>query len=152
MNRLHRLLLELLPGGAKTFLSATQARALLATVRPRDVVGRTRRQLRRHVHDTFPIGDQPLSDVPADAVAALHRPQPVRPPAAGLEQLPVARTVSAEPRSGEHAFPLVEHLDRRRPLVWIHPDHHTIHDPLPRLESHLVDEESSATSSWADPS
>ena len=45
VNRLHRLLLELLPGGAKKFLSATQARALLAPVRPRDVVGRTRRRL-----------------------------------------------------------------------------------------------------------
>ncbi|WP_199191477.1 IS110 family transposase [Amycolatopsis sp. CA-126428] len=45
VNRLHRLLLELLPGGAKRFLSAAQARALLASVRPRDVVGRTRRRL-----------------------------------------------------------------------------------------------------------
>jgi transposase len=45
VNRLHRLLLELLPGGAKKFLSATQARALLAPVRPREVVGRTRRRL-----------------------------------------------------------------------------------------------------------
>ena len=45
MNRLHRLLVDLIPGGAKTFLSATQAKALLATVRPRDVVGRTRRKL-----------------------------------------------------------------------------------------------------------
>ncbi|WP_410644363.1 IS110 family transposase [Amycolatopsis sp. lyj-346] len=45
VNRLHRLLLELLPGGAKKFLSATQARALLVSVRPRDVVGRTRRRL-----------------------------------------------------------------------------------------------------------
>jgi transposase len=45
VNRLHRLLLELLPGGAKKFLSAAQARALLASVRPRDVVGRTRRRL-----------------------------------------------------------------------------------------------------------
>ena len=45
VNRLHRLLLELLPGGAKKFLSAQQARALLATVRPRDIAGRTRRQL-----------------------------------------------------------------------------------------------------------
>jgi len=36
---------ELLPGGAKTFLSADQARALLATIRPRDLVGRTRRRL-----------------------------------------------------------------------------------------------------------
>jgi transposase len=45
VNRIHKLLLELLPGGAKTFLSADQARALLATIRPRDLVGRTRRRL-----------------------------------------------------------------------------------------------------------
>jgi hypothetical protein len=44
-NRLHRLLLELIPGGAPRYLSAAQAEALLATVRPRDVAGRTRRQL-----------------------------------------------------------------------------------------------------------
>src|SRR3954469_740386 len=45
VNRLHRLLTELTPGGAKRFLSADQAKALLAGVRPRDVVGKTRRQL-----------------------------------------------------------------------------------------------------------
>ena len=45
VNRLHTLLLELIPGGAKKDLSAQQARALLATVRPRDVVGKTRRWL-----------------------------------------------------------------------------------------------------------
>ena len=45
VSRIHKLLLELLPGGAKKFLSAPQARALLNTVRPRDLVGRTRRQL-----------------------------------------------------------------------------------------------------------
>jgi transposase len=45
VNRIHRLLLELLPGGAKKDLSAAQAKALLASVRPRDVVGRTRRRL-----------------------------------------------------------------------------------------------------------
>jgi transposase len=45
INRLHRLLLELIPGGAKRFLSAQQARALVATVKPRDVVGKTRRRL-----------------------------------------------------------------------------------------------------------
>jgi hypothetical protein len=45
VSRLHRLLLELIPGGAPRFLSATQAKALLATVRPRDVAGHTRRQL-----------------------------------------------------------------------------------------------------------
>lgn len=41
VSRLHHLLLELVPGGAKKFLSAQQARALLNTVRPRDVVGKT---------------------------------------------------------------------------------------------------------------
>jgi transposase len=45
VNRLHRLLLELFPGGAKKFLSATQARALVATIKPRDIVGKTRRRL-----------------------------------------------------------------------------------------------------------
>jgi transposase len=45
INQIHRLLLELLPGGAKKFVSAAQARDLLAAVRPRDIVGRTRRQL-----------------------------------------------------------------------------------------------------------
>lgn len=45
INRVHRLLLELVPGGAKKALSTTQARTLLATVRPRDLAGRTRRQI-----------------------------------------------------------------------------------------------------------
>lgn len=45
INRLHRLLLELFPGGAKKFLSATQARALIATIKPRDLLGKTRRRL-----------------------------------------------------------------------------------------------------------
>jgi transposase len=45
INRIHRLLLELLPGGAKQFLSAAQARALIAAVRPRYIVGKTRRRL-----------------------------------------------------------------------------------------------------------
>ena len=42
--QLHQLLLELIPGGAKRDLSAAQARKLLTGVRPRDVVGKTRKQ------------------------------------------------------------------------------------------------------------
>jgi transposase len=45
VNRLHRLLADLVPGGAKKALTAPQARELLAKVRPRDVVGKTRRAL-----------------------------------------------------------------------------------------------------------
>ncbi|MGK2874739.1 MAG: IS110 family transposase [Nocardioides sp.] len=45
ISQLHALLLELIPGGAKKSLSAAQAKTLLATVRPRDVVGKTRRRV-----------------------------------------------------------------------------------------------------------
>jgi transposase len=43
--QLHRLLLEMIPGGAKKALSAAQARALLARVRPRDAAGQARRRV-----------------------------------------------------------------------------------------------------------
>ena len=45
ISQLHALLLELIPGGAKKSLSAAQAKALLATVRPRDAAGKTRRRV-----------------------------------------------------------------------------------------------------------
>jgi transposase len=45
VNRLHRLLTELIPGGAKRDLSALQAKRLLATVKPRTLVGKTTRRM-----------------------------------------------------------------------------------------------------------
>ena len=45
ISQLHQLLLELIPGGAKRDLSAAQARALLSAVRPRDLVGKTRKRV-----------------------------------------------------------------------------------------------------------
>nr|WP_269205420.1 transposase [Motilibacter aurantiacus] len=45
VSRLHRLLTELVPGGAKKFLSAMQAKALLSEVQPADVVAATRVEL-----------------------------------------------------------------------------------------------------------
>ncbi|PKW26604.1 transposase [Phycicoccus duodecadis] len=45
INQLHALLLELVPGGAKRDLSAAQARKILTGVRPRDVVGKTRKRV-----------------------------------------------------------------------------------------------------------
>ena len=45
VSQLHQLLLELVPGGAKRDLSAAQAKALLAKVRPRDIAGKTRRRV-----------------------------------------------------------------------------------------------------------
>jgi transposase len=45
VNRLQRLLTELIPGGAKRDLSALQAKRLLATVKPRTLVGKTMRRM-----------------------------------------------------------------------------------------------------------
>ena len=45
VNRLQRLLSELFPGQRKKDLSALQAKAMLTTVRPRDIAGKTRRRM-----------------------------------------------------------------------------------------------------------
>jgi transposase len=45
VNRLHQLLQELLPGGASKRLTAKKARDLLSTVRPRQMVAKTRKAL-----------------------------------------------------------------------------------------------------------
>ena len=45
VNRLHVVLCQLIPGGAKRHLSATKARPMLSAVRPRDAVGKARKQL-----------------------------------------------------------------------------------------------------------
>lgn len=45
LGRLHRELLILLPGGARRQLTVTTAKQLLASVRPRDEVGKVRKQL-----------------------------------------------------------------------------------------------------------
>jgi hypothetical protein len=86
LNRLHRLLAELIPGGASRHLTASQAKALLASVRSRDLPGRTRRELavelaaealrwlRRRLSD---VGYRQLV---ADA-ATTHAPRPRTPSA-----------------------------------------------------------------------
>ncbi len=45
VNRLQRLPAELVPGKSKKDLTALQAKAILATVRPRDIAGKTRRRI-----------------------------------------------------------------------------------------------------------
>jgi len=57
INRLHRLLVELVPGGAKKALTARQARALLADVPAGDVVRETRRQLAGELVDELEVID-----------------------------------------------------------------------------------------------
>src|SRR3954468_12747604 len=79
VSRLHHLLLELVPGGAKQFLSAQQARAMLNTVRPRDVVGKTRRWLASElIHELvtidkkIKIANQELTDLVASTGSRLQ--------------------------------------------------------------------------------
>ncbi|WP_460648313.1 transposase, partial [Leucobacter ruminantium] len=43
--QLHQVLLDLIPGGAPKSLSAAQARRILAGIRPKDVVGKTRKRV-----------------------------------------------------------------------------------------------------------
>ncbi len=62
ISRLHAQLLELIPGGAKKYLSAAQARALLNTVRPRDIVGRTRRQLASELITELAVVDKKIKE------------------------------------------------------------------------------------------
>ena len=61
VNRLHRLLVELVPGGAKKALTARQARALLADVAAGDAAGEvvreTRRQLAAELVDELEVID-----------------------------------------------------------------------------------------------
>ena len=61
VSRLHRLP-GLIPGGAPRFLSAAQARALLATVRPREIAGRTRRQIAAELLAGIVVLDRKLKD------------------------------------------------------------------------------------------
>jgi transposase len=45
VNRLQRLLAELVPGQAKKDLTTQQAKTILASIRPRDIAGKTRRRI-----------------------------------------------------------------------------------------------------------
>jgi transposase len=63
VNQLHQLLMELLPAGAERNLTAAKAKTLLATVRPRDIAGKTRRQLAADLIDDVVVLDRKLKDI-----------------------------------------------------------------------------------------
>ena len=72
VNRLHRLLTELIPGGAnKRDLTAFQAKRLLATVRPRTLAGKTiRRMAAEEIADLVAV-DAKLKAIKAELHAAV---------------------------------------------------------------------------------
>jgi transposase len=64
VNRLHKLLLELVPGGAQRFLSAVQAKAILDTVRlaDHDPAGRVRHQIAHELLTEITVLDRKIKD------------------------------------------------------------------------------------------
>lgn len=73
VNRLHRDLVGLVPGGAPTALTATKAKALLAGVRPRDEIGRLRRRLAADQLADLVALDRKLAAVEAEIRAMIKR-------------------------------------------------------------------------------
>ena len=69
VNRLQRLLSELLPGQRKKDLSALQAKAMLATVRPRDIAGKTRRRMAAEELADLVVVDAKLKKIKAELKA-----------------------------------------------------------------------------------
>jgi transposase len=63
VNHLHQLLMELIPAGAERKLTAAKAKVLIATIRPRDVAGRTRRQLAVDLTEDVTALDRKLKDL-----------------------------------------------------------------------------------------
>ena len=63
LNRTHQLLMELIPSGAPKRLSATKAKQLVATVKPRDIAGRTRRAMVVELIDDVVILDRKIKAI-----------------------------------------------------------------------------------------
>ncbi|MFN8079799.1 MAG: hypothetical protein U0Q19_09540 [Kineosporiaceae bacterium] len=80
--------------------------------------------LRRDVHDVLHGLGQALGDVPADPGAALDRPDPLAPLGDVIAHLPEALDVGGEPPTAQDGLVGCHHLDRDRPLVRVHSDHH----------------------------
>jgi transposase len=72
VNRLHRDLVALVAGGAPRSLTASKAKALLATVRPRDEVGRLRRQLAADLLAELVVLDKKLSAIEGELRAMVR--------------------------------------------------------------------------------
>jgi transposase len=71
VTRLHRDLLILLPGGAKRGLRAARAKQLLASVRPREEVGKVRKQLALDQLADLVAIDRRLADINRQIKAAV---------------------------------------------------------------------------------
>jgi transposase len=71
LNRLHRLFLGLLPGGAPVKKSVSQYQVLLATVQPRHPAGKTRRRMAAEELEDLHRLDAKLKSMKAELKAAV---------------------------------------------------------------------------------
>jgi transposase len=71
LNRMHRLFLELVPGGAPVKKSASQYHRLLASVRPRDEAGKMRRRMAAEELEDITRLDSKLKAMKAELKAAV---------------------------------------------------------------------------------
>ena len=99
INRLHKLgLLELFPGGAPKFLSSHKARAMIATIKPRDIVGKTRRRLTVELIVELEGIDKKIKAIKKelrDLIAARELPRGWNSPASALREPPGSWLTSA---------------------------------------------------------
>jgi len=73
VNQLHALLWDLVPGGARTNLTAAEATGLLRSVRPATTVERTRKELARDMVRDIRSRDTALADIASRMVEALDQ-------------------------------------------------------------------------------
>jgi hypothetical protein len=110
-------------------------------------------KLGRDVDDPFAVGQQPVRDMAADTAAAFDRPDPVGELPAIGEHRPVSGGVGGVSAAAENGLVTGHHLDRRGPLVRVHPDHHCTHQNLHHSTRTPVSSwEGTATSSYTNPS
>jgi transposase len=72
VNRLHQVLMELIPAGAGQHLTAVKAKEAIAKVRPRDSAGKARRQLAVDLIDDVTVFDRKIKAVDERIVEAVE--------------------------------------------------------------------------------
>src|ERR1035437_9317472 len=119
--------------------TATGSASVASVLRPWPVANTRARagRLRRHIDHGLTVSDEPLGNMPANAAAAPGRPHAVREPAACGQHRLVTVAVSAEPALRQNPLAAVDDLDRRGPLMRVHPDDHMSHDSLSSLGGQL---------------
>jgi hypothetical protein len=111
------------------------------------------RQLGRHVDDSFAIGEQPVRHVPADTLASLNCPDPLRPRRHRRQHRRIPSGVGAIPAAAYDSLFTGHDLDRGGALVRVHPDNYQAHhQSSSSLLGQSSSKEGTATSSRANPS